>query len=498
MVYHIFANSSSKIIMKNQTTHPYSIRKTIVAITALFFSFTGFSQNVLSDRKFSKRELSTDLEYLVNSIIEIHPDPFTIESKRIFLKNVKQIKSNLRDSLNYRDFYKLVAPLVASLSDGHTSLKFPGRLILKESSTLFPCSATCNFKNKSITIDDYAGVEAKIPSGAEIISINNVTSAQIIQKIIDNTSGESNEYRLKMGSDFYFFGIVLKTYFDFEGDFHVKYKIGDKIEYTIIEPITFKALMDFSKNQKRPQQPSTNTPEDYSLRIDANIKTAIMDVRYFDGEENFKQFLKKSFDTISKADIHNLIIDLRNNGGGNSALGDQLLKYLSPKPFTQYASTTVKYSKLQKDFYKQKCSQDSNYCETFRFLSDQKDGNMQNLKNENLIIPYDNPVHFNGKIFLLTGLRTFSSAANFAQCFKHYKMGTIIGEETGGWIVSYGDKVMTELPFTGMPLSISTKKFYTIGSTDKDMHGIIPDVKVNTTESMEFTTNTIRKNIQNF
>lgn len=491
--------------MKNQTTTHHSkmkvtisIRKTIVSMMALFCSFTGFSQTALSDRKFTKTELSTDLDYLVSSIVETHPDPFTIQSKKIFFKNVKQIKSNLRDSLNYRDFYKLVAPLVASLSDGHTSLKFPGRSILNESSSLFPYSATCNFKNKSITLNDYAGIEAKIPAGAELISINNVSSAQIIQKIIDNTSGESNQYRLKMGADFYYFGILLKTYFDFEGDFDVKYKTGNKSEHTVIEPITFKGLMDFAKNQKKPQQPSTNTPEDYSLRTEADSKIAIIDIRYFDGEKNFEQFLKKSFDSIRKADIQNLVIDLRNNGGGNSALGDQLLKYISPKPFTQYASTTVKYSKLQKDFYKQKCDLDTTYCETYRFLSNQKDGGIQNLENENLITPYDTSAHFNGKIYLLTGLRTFSSAANFAQCFKHYNMGTIVGEETGGWIVSYGDKVMTELPVTGMPLSVSTKKFYTIGSTDKDMHGIIPDLKVDSTESMEFIINAIRKNTQDF
>jgi C-terminal processing protease CtpA/Prc len=38
----------------------------------------------------------------------------------------------------------------------------------------------------------------------------------------------------------------------------------------------------------------------------------------------------------------------------------------------------------------------------------------------------------------LIGLKTFSSASTFAHCFKNYKMGTIIGQETRGW---YGDKI---------------------------------------------------------
>jgi len=48
---------------------------------------------------------------------------------------------------------------------------------------------------------------------------------------------------------------------------------------------------------------------------------------------------------------------------------------------------------------------------------------------------------------------------NFAQCFKNYSLGTIIGEETGGWIVSYGDKILTQLPISEITLSISQKKF---------------------------------------
>ena len=88
---------------------------------------------------------------------------------------------------------------------------------------------------------------------------------------------------------------------------------------------------------------------------------------------------------------------------------------------------------------------------------------------------------------ILTSLRTFSSASNFAQCFKNYKMGTIIGEKTGGWIVCYGDKVRTKLPITEMPLSISTKKFYTIGSADNDLHGIIPDIEIAAEKALEYT-----------
>lgn len=148
--------------------------------------------------------MNKDLDYLVTSIVETHPNPFSITPKAAFFNEVKSIKSNFKNGLDYRGFYKLVAPLVASISDGHTSVKFPGRKILKEESILFPFSATCNFKKKSIILNEYVGENAPIPPNVELISISNISAEKIIEKIIENTSGENKEYRLKMGFNFYF------------------------------------------------------------------------------------------------------------------------------------------------------------------------------------------------------------------------------------------------------------------------------------------------------
>ena len=285
--------------------------------------------------------------------------------------------------------------------------------------------------------------------------------------------------------------MILKTYFDFNGNFEVKYKANDIIETKTIEAISFKNFMDIAKSKKSPKNQIVDESADYILTVKPEIKTAIIDFRYFNDEEKFDSFLKKSFDSINKIGVKNLIIDIRANGGGNSALGDQLFKNIARKPFTQFGKTTIKFSQLQKDYYEQNCKEDSTFCETYKYISKQKNGKIVNLKSDGLIVPNNSPNHFDGNIYLLTSLRTFSSASNFAQCFKNYKIGTIIGEETGGWIVCYGDKIITKLPITEMPLTISTKKFYTIGSTDKDSHGIIPDIEIDFERSLEFVLNKI-------
>lgn len=463
------------------------MKRIIFILIVLFFNTKTFSQINAIEKKYTEIELNKDLDYLVHSIIETHPNPFTIITRKQFFKDVNKIKSNLKNGLNYGEFYKSIAPLVASISDGHTSIKFPGsKKLFNNDSQLFPFSATCDFKKKSITLKEYINENSPIPANSELISINGISSKKIIEKIIENTSGENREYRLKMGSDFTFFGIILKTYFDFNGNFEIKYKSNDKIENKTIEAISFQKFIDIVKSKKSPTNQVIDDSADYILNIKPEIKTAIINFKYFNDPEKFDVFLKKSFDTINKIGIENLIIDIRANGGGNSVLGDQLFKYIAKKPFNQFEKNTVKFSQLQKDYYEQKCKEDSTFCETYKYLSKQKNGDIVNFKSEEIITPKSSPNHFDGKIYLLTSLRTFSSASNFAQCFKNYKMGTIIGEETGGWIVCYGDKIITKLPITEMPLTISTKKFYTIGSTDKDLHGIIPDIKIDAEKSLEY------------
>ncbi len=55
-----------------------------------------------------------------------------------------------------------------------------------------------------------------------------------------------------------------------------------------------------------------------------------------------KMFADSMFVTLREKGIKNLIIDLRNNGGGNSMVGDVLFRYISPKAFKQMGKALVR------------------------------------------------------------------------------------------------------------------------------------------------------------
>jgi C-terminal processing protease CtpA/Prc len=209
----------------------------------------------------------------------------------------------------------------------------------------------------------------------------------------------------------------------------------------------------------------------------------------------FTHFLDTVFTQIKHEKTEDLIIDLRNNSGGYSVLGDELFQYISEVPFSQFGKTTVKYSKLRAQFYTE--------IRKTGFLKNYTDSAFNNfiapgygttkITYDSLTILRKNPLRFKGNVYLLTSTNTFSSASDFAWCFQHFNMGKVVGEETGGYIVCFGDLINATLPVTKLSLNISHKEFYGYGATPKERHGVLPDYKVEADNALDFTLKLIDK-----
>ncbi len=54
----------------------------------------------------------------------------------------------------------------------------------------------------------------------------------------------------------------------------------------------------------------------------------------------------------------------------------------------------------------------------------------------------------------------------------------MVGEETGGMNVSFGDILGWSMPISGLYSTISWKRFWLMEADEFDIHGVIPDVAV--------------------
>jgi C-terminal processing protease CtpA/Prc len=423
----------------------------------------------------SRGQMIQDIDTLFSTIEKVHPDMYAVYPKQLLDKDIEKLKSELESSGDIFYFYKQIAPLVVKLGDGHTGIGFPrSSLGLVPNVLLFPFPVKITYPDRVIRVQkDYTQTQNTIPIGAQITSINNRQANDIVQEMMDYASGEKDFFKTERLE--YVFTPLLYTLYG-DSIFAIEYLYNQNKYSVQVKGISYK------ERYENPQQSSSasNEPYIFSTLPDKNI--GIIEFNQFTDLDRFKVFLDSTFQILKQENIGNLIIDIRKNGGGNSVLGDELLQYLSNEPFSQYGKTIVKYSDILKQFHK-----------TYNNWEISNPNGIEIYDSEELIELRENSLRYKGNVFLLISHYTFSSATDFSWAFKYFKVGTVIGEETGGLAVCFGDIISPELPNSGLSYSISWKKFYNYGATDDNTHGTLPDYNVEAEKALEFTIDLISR-----
>ena len=196
-----------------------------------------------------------------------------------------------------------------------------------------------------------------------------------------------------------------------------------------------------------------------------NNDIAVIDLRNFSSPD-FTHFVDSAFTQIANKGTHSLIIDLRYNGGGEATLADSLISYLTTKEYRSMQSDLIKISSVTKDY--------------IMGLQEMKLGERKGdyyIWNGVPVKPATRINSFNGSLYVLTSYMTYSTGGFFANVVKCYRLGTIIGSETGQPMIAYGDTYTYILPNTNLPCGIAKQKF-AFCCAKKEGQGVVPDFKV--------------------
>jgi hypothetical protein len=406
----------------------------------------------------SKHEAEADIDSLNKILLEVHVDPFLFIPKAEYFAKVQELKSSVKDSIELKAFVLKLYRLTALLKDGHCAphivqpafrsdlgrtIFFPYHLVLDKDRLLVPK-----------TTSQATG----IPRGATIISINNQKTRSILSEV-NNTIGGDRAYSLEMEERLLPYLLYLCNV---SAPFTVRYKnsSGQVFEKKINEGLRFADALAVT-------MPHLKTEYRFQV-IDGklgyfNFLSMAGDTRHFD------KYLDSCITLLKTNGISHFAVDLRGNSGGNSYLGDLLISYFNTRNYTLMGGRKWKVSTRYKQHLLASGDSTNSYLQ-------QENGNTWQLGS---CAPVPSPVRndnvFSGKVYLLTGPFTFSSANMVADGVKQFKMAEVIGEPTGENTNDFGEAFTFNLPVSKIRVQTSTS-FDFGASCDKNSHSpVMPD-----------------------
>lgn len=371
-------------------------------------------------------------------------------------------KNRITDQTSYREFYNLLWNVIDYTGSCHNSLAYPDSLdkALNKKKIFFPLPLKF-LNNRLYSNSNYRS----IPLGSEIISINGIPATTFVQntsRYLSTDGHNTTGKRAFMETDWLPFYAYLA--YGEQKTFSISYKTNTYSKQILLEAVDYKAFKLNYKQRFVPTYPSQVT-EDYAFRY-INPKTGLLTVNTFalggpksKGHKKYSTFLDSVFKDLKTKKIKNIIVDVRQNGGGNDPNDLLLYSYLTQRDFRENKSAFAIFNEIPlKQYY-------------FEEEPDEIKDLEKELKEENNILregkyfldPKFNPVWhsnkntFTGKIYLLVSPFVASAGSLFASMVKSDAASVVIGQETlGGYYGHTGHTPVTyRLPNTSLLLTFS-------------------------------------------
>ena len=458
--------------------------KSYLSILCFIICLSSFSQKKEFDikKKYSVKEVLKDIDYTEKYLIKFHPDPFRYISKDSLHAFVLNQKAKIDTPLTEMQIRFYIKRIVAKIGCGHTDAaasKKYAKAIKKTNRPILPLNVFVTDSNRVIVLNNLSS-DTTIKPGDEILNIDKRSINSILKTIYSITTSDGyNQTYKKQSARYNSFKYYYSFCYGFKFDYTVKIKHQNNriYDYKLRSISSLKDTLILSKKDSLVPLRKTKTCSYFVIKNSSPI--ALIDINAFKGK-CWRSFFRKTFKDINHQNIEHLVIDLRDNGGGQINLGLNLLSYLINKkivlPFDKKINTTAFNPKYKMGFGMRVVPIIFALRPPERF----KNGR---LRHYFMAFPKKRK-QFKGQIYVLTNGRSFSMSGVTSTYLKHKSNAIIIGEETGanvagsnaaisGKIILPNSKVIVHIPLYHLYHDIDVKN---------KGRGLMPDYPTNYTK----------------
>jgi hypothetical protein len=383
--------------------------------------------------------------------------------------------------MDFFEFYRVMMPAIAAIKCGHTTIGMPpdGRKEIERLPWL-PFDVKV-LDSKPYIFRDYAKGGAL--AGMEIQSINGVPAARIVSTMLAAVSKDGDIQSSRQREIGMYFDEDLITLFGLKAPYEVVLagSGSHKKEKVRVAGLKHEEMCKLSKTLYPQDHPNKNFAD---LKFLDGGQIAYLTYSEFGTDvEQGRAFMKRAFEDIQSKSSRTLVLDVRENVGGEGELGELLLSYLVATPFKYYTDIFVTKWKGSFTFT-------AKYTDPHRDLNipegvaePHADGRDHiTLASEPLLgLQQPNQPTFTGRLYVLMNGGSFSTTAEFLSVLDSHQRATFFGEESGGGYYgnTSGSEARIALPNTGMVVYIPTMDGYlAVRSGHDPARGVIPDYPV--------------------
>lgn len=458
----------------------------IAVIILLYLTGCAASKNYSPEKKFPRAELQQDYSLLRTILEKKHPSLYWYTPKDSMDKFFSEGYRAIEDSMTELQFgWKIIAPLTHKIHCGHTSFSMSSgwnRFVRHIKLPSFPLHLKI-WADTMVVVLNLNAKDTLIRKGMLITAINGMRSRELINKMKEYLAQDAYaenviNMRLSMGFPYFhrnIFGLYKSyaiQYIDSSGiEKHASIPYFDPAADSLEKKPPFPAeRLRLSRRQK--------IERIRSLTLDPAGSLATLKLNSFSGG-HLPKFFRRSFKTLHRSNIQNLVVDVRNNGGGNINNYVNLTRYIRHTPF-KVADTAASIEKNFRPYSKYIKAEFLDKPGLFFLTKKRSDNKYHFTFWERRIIKPKKRYHFSGDVYVLTNGLTFSASALFCNAVKGQPNVKIVGEETGGaWYGNSGIVIPDILlPNTKLKVRLPFFRLVQYNHVAKNGTGIIPDVVV--------------------
>ena len=445
--------------------------------------------NVHIDEKIEVEKLRNDVDFTKNKLLKKQVDIDLYYSKDVLSNRLDSFKNTIQQPMKPNDFSRELSKVVSTFGHGHTVVMSLNKRATKEERKKYKDSKgpfsqleIKSFDNHLYLNTNYSK-DSTLVEKAEILAINGVNYSDFYQlyhdyrkgdgyiktlnkymlsgaflRYVNNEIGIVDSVELKMQKNDSIFTQIVKREFKkkkVKKDDNLTKKDSVADQPKIVKEV--KKLTKEEKNRKKDLEKYKSDVKKYfvynKIRNDyqreiifpnkEDSTTAILQIKTFSLRHSKKAY-PFIFDSINKLKVKNLILDLRNNGGGYVSDANYLYSFLTttnqPKAvMADKMKVNSKFSVTENLFNKLGYIGNTiglpfalyHYSKTLFNTKKEKDGNYY-YKATNKKDLLNQPKKYQGNIYVLTNGMSYSATCILGAALQNEGKAVFVGEETGG------------------------------------------------------------------